>query len=323
MKKLLHPFYTALVLVIFISTASAQTNTREEKADFAGREINSQLIFADSCITLQPDSAQGKDAILHSGLPNMNTQPHVDFGAAAWTCGGTPCNDRGLIEFDFSSIPVSAIVNDARLNLYATLNPTITPVATSGTSNTCYLQRVTSPWMENTVTWNSQPITTNINEVILPQSTSTLQDYLNVDVTNLVQDMIVNTNYGFMIKLVNETYYNCMVFNSSDSPDLIRHPSITVCYTVPTGINVNAANKDAVSIFPNPFKEDLFLNPMKLTSENIQVTVYDIAGRVVFILNSNGGIINLSQNTVALNSGIYFIETKNSTTSFINKIVKL
>ncbi|MBK6839656.1 MAG: DNRLRE domain-containing protein [Bacteroidetes bacterium] len=63
--------------------------------------------------------------------------------------------------------------------------------------------------MENTVTWNNQPSTTTTDEVILAQSTSGTQDYTNMDVTPIVQEMVSDQamNYGFVLKLTNETFY--------------------------------------------------------------------------------------------------------------------
>ncbi len=64
------------------------------------------------------------------------------------------------------------------------------------------------------------------NQVELPASTSQFQDYTNIDITALVQEMInePSTNYGFMIKLNNENYYRSMLFATSDYSNAAKHP---------------------------------------------------------------------------------------------------
>ena len=97
------------------------------------------------------------------------------------------------------------------------------------------MQRNTSNWTEQTVNWINQPSSTNIDEVILPQSTSPTQDYLNIDVKNIVQHMVTNPhdNYGFMLKLINESYYARLIFASGDNPIVSKHPKLNIKYSIP------------------------------------------------------------------------------------------
>lgn len=184
-------------------------------------------------LTLQPDGSTGVDAFLAQGDPNGNYGNHPEYAAIAWTCGGSQCLARNVIQFDLSSIPSNATITSAKLSLYS--NPT--PSNGNGTAmqgnNASYLQRVTSSWSETTVTWNNQPTTTTTNQVMLAQSTSSSQDYLDIDVKALVQDMVTNpaTSHGFMIKLVNESYYASMIFASTDYTNPSVRPKLVVTYT--------------------------------------------------------------------------------------------
>ncbi|MFH1320788.1 MAG: DNRLRE domain-containing protein [Bacteroidota bacterium] len=189
-----------------------------------------------TCIILQPDSIEGKDAILTDWQPNSNKGIHSDFDALAWTVSSVPGIYRSLLDFDMSFIPSSTIIISAKLSLYN--NPTSgnnggQHSSLSG-SNACWLQRVTSPWDEMTVTWNTQPAITTVNQVILPQSTSPNEDYLNIDVTALVQDMIDNpsSSFGFMLRLQTEIEFRALIFASSDNADPTNWPKLEICYSI-------------------------------------------------------------------------------------------
>jgi len=190
--------------------------------------------ISQTTLTLQPNAAQGKDAMLN-GLPinqNGNYGSNVRFFTSAWTSGGVPLVTRSVIDFDLTQLPQNAQIISAYMSLYHDPNSSFPHSTTSGT-NASYLQRITSAWNENTVTWNTQPSTTTANQVTLPASTSTTQHYLNIDVTTLVQDMVNNpsSSFGFMLRLQNESYYRRLDFASSDHINSSLHPKLVVTYT--------------------------------------------------------------------------------------------
>lgn len=192
--------------------------------------------FAQSTLTLQPDAAAGKDAELFSCVPcgydNKNFGTKKDLNAIAWTNSGNLSKIRSLIQFNLSSIPVNATVTDARLSLYH--NNTSSEGPHSG-GNASYLQRVTAAWVESTVTWNNQPPTTSSGQVTLSSSVSSTQDYVDINVTALVQDMVSNpaTNFGFMLRLQTETIYKKLILASSDHITPALRPKLVVTYITP------------------------------------------------------------------------------------------
>jgi len=195
--------------------------------------------FPLTLITLQPDAASGKDAYISDwsagNYQNTNFGTYPDYDAIASTAG-SEYHSRGLLQFDLSSVPANAVIISAQLSLFN--NPTSqqgTHYAVPG-PNDSRLERITSDWDENTVTWNTQPSTTLQNAVNLAPSTSPNQDYLNIDVTNLLMDMINNpgSSFGFMYRLNTEQPYNKMVFASSDYSDPSKHPMLTISYFNPT-----------------------------------------------------------------------------------------
>ncbi|MFO7722484.1 MAG: DNRLRE domain-containing protein [Bacteroidales bacterium] len=142
--------------------------------------------------------------------------------------GGLNVN-RALIHFDLSLIPPGAIITSARMNLYA-IGPPLYSIGHTGSNNSSYLQRVIQPWNATTATWNNQPLATSNNQVILPQSTSPLQDYTNINVLPLVLDMLATNNYGFILRLVNEVLTNGLMFGSIDCGNPVKFPTLEITY---------------------------------------------------------------------------------------------
>ncbi|MEO5572051.1 MAG: DNRLRE domain-containing protein [Bacteroidia bacterium] len=192
-------------------------------------------------LTLQPDPAAGKDAELFSCIPcgynNRNFGTKKDLNAIAWTNSGSSSNIRSLLQFNLSSIPANALVTNAVLSLY--FNPSSSEGTHSGT-NTALLQRVTSSWGELTVTWDTQPTTTAVNQVTLPSSSTATQDYPAINVTAMVQEMVTNpsSNFGFMLRQQTETVFRKMIFASSDYLTAALRPKLVVTYTLPLPVGL-------------------------------------------------------------------------------------
>ena len=184
-------------------------------------------------IVLQPDEDTSKDALISSLEKSKNRGFYPDFVAMSWTVSGDPVDYRSLIEFDLSNIPSGAVINSAYLSLYSHDSPGLGSHSTTSGSNESVLSRITSSWEENSVTWNNQPTTTTENQVFLLESSSSTEDYLNIDVTDLVLDMIADSanSHGFLIKLLTEQHYRSLVFAASGHSDSDLHPKLEVTYT--------------------------------------------------------------------------------------------
>jgi len=178
--------------------------------------------------TIRPDASDGKDAFIYEYNADQNLATHPDFMAGMYNSQKT----RNLIRFDFSQIPADATVQSVELSLYSY---TSTSNGTHSGTNTSLLQRVTSSWEEDIITWNNQPTTTVNDEVVLANSTMSIQNYLDIDITNMASYMITNpsNNYGFMLKLDDETGTGTrrMLFASSDNVDSDLHPKVVVEYS--------------------------------------------------------------------------------------------
>lgn len=182
-------------------------------------------------LVLQP-SNNTYEAELSDYYPNIWIPTQSQLVLSGWTSSGDPFDTRDLFQFDYSTIGNNAIVDSARLFLYADHTPLNGDQinAHSGSSNAFYVQRITSNWVfPNPFTWNNPPTTTATNQVTVPQSTSAFQDAV-INVTGIVQDQITNGNHGFFMRLINETPYNVRQYCSSKHTDVSKHPKIIVYY---------------------------------------------------------------------------------------------
>lgn len=188
----------------------------------------------------QPGPEEGKDAIIryYSGPDESNYGNHPFVNMHAWTNSGTKVLHRSLIEFDISQIPENIKVKKAVIRLY-TFDPNeeFGNAWTDGChrqddgSNQSYLSRITSSWKEDAVNWRTQPLTTDVNKVLLPANTVDCEDYM-VDVTALLTDQMSESSdaLGVLIKLDQEDYYRRMLFASSDYPNPLKRPKLEVSY---------------------------------------------------------------------------------------------
>ncbi|XZF13538.1 DNRLRE domain-containing protein [Chitinophagaceae bacterium MMS25-I14] len=203
-------------------------------------------------VTFKPGPAAGVDAEIMTSygcIMSNQTVPMetINMGGAAesdyidWTYNAIGCSHgttRSLITFTgLSTIPAGATILSATLNMYGVptsgnYGNSSFPGSPYGTTNEGWVQRVTSSWAENTVTWNTQPSATTTNEAALPVTTSQFGFNASVNVTALVQDIISSgSNNGFMLLLQNEAIYRAVLFASSDHSDPTLWPELVVTYS--------------------------------------------------------------------------------------------
>jgi hypothetical protein len=182
-------------------------------------------------LTLQP-SNNPAEASVYSDVPNGTGVGTPQIVIGAWTVNGNPVYHRLYLMFDYSAIPAGSTVLSAKLSLYANPNPLAGNFidANYGTANSFTIQRITSAWNPANVSWNNQPTTTSTNQIIIPNSTSSFQNSVDIDVTQLVKDMQQNSNNGFGMRLVTESYYNIRQYISSYNTDASKHPKLVIQY---------------------------------------------------------------------------------------------
>lgn len=189
-------------------------------------------------ITLSLQPANNPDEVVIFGNSTIDeTGPYTkEIGAEAWTKNGSPVVLRAVFKFNFSSIPSSATIKNAKLSLYSHPGPinghhSDEVRANYGSDNSMLIQKVTEAWNPETLKFNNQPSSSSTNQVVIPSTNKAFLDLVEIDVTQLVKDMTgPNSNYGFSLRLQNEVYYNSRIFASSEYSDAAKHPKLVIVY---------------------------------------------------------------------------------------------
>jgi len=183
-------------------------------------------------LTLQPASNPGETNVGIWNGADFSNHTSIEEPLAAWTKNSIPLTIRNLLKFDLSSIPASATILSANLQLYSDTIPLNGDLvhANFGTDNSVLIQQVATNWDASSVTWFNQPAGLTANQVTIP---STTQSFLNVsvDVKGLIAPMVSSgANYGFLLQLKNEVIYTSRIFCSSYYSDASRHPKLVITY---------------------------------------------------------------------------------------------
>ena len=192
------------------------------------------LLTAQSTVDLRPDmdAALGIHIGQNTGTINYGNSTHGSAFCIPATFGMGTNRNRSLLHFDLSQYAPGTQIQSATLDLHA-FGPSGNLGGHTGTQNNALIQPVTSAWQEMVVTWATQPTYSTLNNASLAASTNPLQDYLNIDVTAMVQDMIDNpsANFGMCLMLQQEVVTNALIFASREHPDSAMHPilHITAC----------------------------------------------------------------------------------------------
>ena len=182
-------------------------------------------------LSLQP-SSNPTEILFFGGNGVDQSGPAIESIAGAWTTGGTPIAVRSIVQFNLSTIPANATIISAKLSLYSNPNPINGDLvnANSGSNNSMYIRRVINSWNVGSASWLNQPSATSSNQIAIPHTSQGFLDLIDIDVKTLVNDMRATANFGFMISLQNETYYNIRIFCSSFHANAAKHPKLVITY---------------------------------------------------------------------------------------------
>ena len=261
------------------------------------RALTSLLVLSYLALTALPAEGQvfdellsTKDAIIgyHYGHGSAGT----NYNSATWygamcqpgNLGGVN-SSRGLIYFDLSAYAPGTIIDEANLDLYGNGPVGVGQAASVGHTggNACQLKRITSNWQDYSVTWNSAPLVTNMNATPVASSSSVLQNYLGIDVTNLVQDMINNPSesFGFRLSLLNENPTAGLFFCGNSCADQTRRPRLFVKRAPAIGIS-EFDGPNSFTVFPNPASSGAHMTIPTLSGLGPQsAQLWDSMGQIV------------------------------------------
>lgn len=269
---------------------------------------------------IKPNQANTFNSVISSPFAAINSSPNpVNLVAAFWSGNGTTGSWRSFFKMDLSSISNAATIDSAYFTLYAD-DASVWGNAgapNSGNDNAAYICRLTSPFTSNTINWGNQPTFTTANAAELAQSTSTMQDYLKVDATQLIKDILMSgNNHGFAFLLKNEmTTYDSQIFHSSASANESKRPSLTIYYRYPAGLQDQNAKELALTHLVQ--NGALTMNTALPVSG--QTHLFSIDGKLL----RSAELRNQSNMTLSLNGlaeGIYLVRVQ---TDRGNKVFKI
>jgi hypothetical protein len=221
---------------------------------------------------------------------NYNNAAHFSAFVQPGNNGGLNIG-RSLIDFDLSTIPSEAPILGAYLSLSAIGPFGVGPVVSIGHvgSNACALQLITSPWNANTVTWNNQPETTPVGSASIQQSSYSLENYLYIDVTELIREIHASpgSSHGMMLNLQNEALGRGMAFHGSLASQVDKRPRLLViygdCEGSGIGFDENSIPDLGVKILPNLIRTggSLLLDHPEMRNSVLDIELIDAIGRIV------------------------------------------
>lgn len=186
-------------------------------------------------LVLKP-GAEGEDTWLNDrdGQRDNNCANGKELVLYNWTFDGRPYRVQLAMRFDLTQLPPDAIIEDAHLSLFNSPNSNEGHQRGHEGRNTDFaIRRITTPWEENTVTFNTTPKSTRTGEVLVAGHRTNNQDFTDLKVTELVQTMHTGENFGFYLSLTGRDIYNTLIFASSDHSNADLHPELKINYSVP------------------------------------------------------------------------------------------
>ena len=219
---------------------------------FASRENADTNLQPSLCITYVPPIPQvqmacitaSEDALLHEYAPTTNYGSFDNIRASKHTYGGPWAQTKGLFKFDMSSLPANAIITSATMTLSSCYG--CTPYYLhydlgGGTGNAAVVKKVTSPWTEYGVTWNTAPSTTLSGAYTTPNfGDNTATSLVEPGMESMVQNWVTSpaTNYGVELSLLDPSeYYHGVFFASRESSIAMYRPKMCIEYVVPSPCN--------------------------------------------------------------------------------------
>lgn len=296
-----------LLLILFITiNVSGQIYTAPSIAD-------AQLNYNQACADWQTS--------------NYSTQNH--FSVMEWTWGsGIPnvtCGQgtiRGVMRFDMN---VAAMHNElydnrARLKLFFPDGFDASPILQShrynglATGNAFFINRITEPWDESSVTFNTQPDFSSLDSIYVPTTIDnpSTQDYI-IDVSSYANAWICSEqpNFGLLFKLEEEgTLYKQQIFTTREWSDPANRPVIELEYAriealgpetacLGDGVDLTVLLQNAADPSLYTFSWEHLNTGAIFNGANQSVTLENI-GTHTFVLKGSNSLCNSATDTLVI-----------------------
>jgi hypothetical protein len=161
--------------------------------------------------------------------------------AAAVEENGSQRVYRSLLQFNYEYLP-SLVMTDPHMILTAelVLYPTNADFLANkyDEAGKLVVKRIIENWYDSITAWDNQPMVDSVGVSKLKVKIHRKEPEIRIDVTNMVKDMIVYGNKGFMICQNNKEVTNMLTglsFASSLNSDTLRRPLLVITYSNGTG----------------------------------------------------------------------------------------
>lgn len=223
----------------------------------------------------------GEDTYVASGTTTQNnnysTIPSLTI--YGWTNGGQLGVKRAFLDFDLGLIPEPSVLVSARLSLYYNPDDAIESTDVHSGENDWVIQRVVEPWNPEAITWNTQPTVTNTNEVLIPATASGDENFEDIDVTAMVQDMLSTSSSGFRLSMVTEQPYRMLILASAEDDDPALRPRLEIEYLSTVGLSEETGRSAWQVSWTGP--EMLYVRGAGPGPIGARVSAVDPTGRVI------------------------------------------
>jgi hypothetical protein len=179
-----------------------------------------EISFQDE-VSPTPAYAGTRDTYISENQPTTNFCTSSTLRVDGDDPPGTGRDLSTLLQWDLSAIPAGTKVKSA----------TITINVTNSTGGTYELYRISSPWEECQVTWNSRPSRgTTVRGTVGPVSTGTHTITLNSDGVDLVQSWIDGSTPNHGIIITDTDVPDGLAFDSSEASPASNRPRLTITF---------------------------------------------------------------------------------------------
>lgn len=232
MKKLLFNFMYLCIGVAFFTGCSSDDTILQSDPDTDNVSLRHSLVIQPAnnvdnlSVSIYPDGLPIPPYYFPAGYRDTGI-PTTELNVHAWTNSGYRMNTLSILKFNILTyIKTTNRINRATLKLKSIPNSTVGQSANSGSANAFYVQQIASYFTAGSIINSGLPAIRN--QVTVPHTNSPMLD-LDIDVTTLVRDMVNNNrDYGFILRLANETAYNNRHFCSASYSNASMRPSLVI-----------------------------------------------------------------------------------------------
>ncbi len=196
--------------------------------------------YSDYSIILKADSSS-RSVLLSNLLEKESGNQSPFIGTAAWTDQGKQLQCRSLLSFDYGVLP--KVLRPEQISKAELILVPLQIKSTIDNSDIQYskfiVQRVIEPWEDSLATWSNQPGADYKNEVTKQINPKKKDKLVKIDVTDIVKNMFINGNNGFMIKYEDSlaaaaSFSHWFASAKNENRDLRPLLVITLGYQIPS-----------------------------------------------------------------------------------------